>query len=260
MHESLERMGAVVEDRLGAGRIFKVETVLSNPLHLTSRIDRPTFVSFFQFLTTRMMEASPPNSTSVANVPGEASSRKKQSRIPSARSMSFRKCTDTTRRAVITRKCWLCGLDWEPSLDVAHNVGASIPLGRVCSSFLFISLVLDLVLLVDDLWVEGDSADDERLGVWKGLGILPEVFYPAHIDNLILLCKNCHSGYHCDYPGWVVLPQDLDFFINFEKNDYAARIAAAKHGVQQERALPQVTFLFILLIFRHADISRFYTW
>src|SRR2546421_3744741 len=101
-----------------------------------------------------MMEASPPNSTSVANVPGEASPRAKQSRIPSARSTSFRKATDTTRGAVITRDdrtCWLCGMGWEPSLDVAHNVGASIPLGRVCSSFLFISLVLDLVLLVDDL-------------------------------------------------------------------------------------------------------------
>jgi hypothetical protein len=71
---------------------------------------------------------------------------------------------------------------------------------------------------------------------------LPEAFYPAHVDNLILLCKNCHSAYNCRYPGWIVLPQDLDFFIKFENNDYAARIAAAKRGVQQRRALPQVPF------------------
>jgi lactate racemase len=34
MHEALERMGAVVEQRLGHGRIFKLETVLSNPLQV----------------------------------------------------------------------------------------------------------------------------------------------------------------------------------------------------------------------------------
>lgn len=34
MHESLDRMGAVVEARLGRERIFKLETVLSNPLQV----------------------------------------------------------------------------------------------------------------------------------------------------------------------------------------------------------------------------------
>src|SRR5439155_24099486 len=34
MHESLERMGRVVNERLGDGRIFKVETLLSNPLQV----------------------------------------------------------------------------------------------------------------------------------------------------------------------------------------------------------------------------------
>jgi hypothetical protein len=34
MHESLDRMGAVVEDRVGSRRIFKLETVLSNPLQV----------------------------------------------------------------------------------------------------------------------------------------------------------------------------------------------------------------------------------
>jgi lactate racemase len=34
MHETLDRMGAVVDERLGLGRIFKVETVLSNPLQV----------------------------------------------------------------------------------------------------------------------------------------------------------------------------------------------------------------------------------
>ncbi|HEX9376031.1 MAG TPA: lactate racemase domain-containing protein [Actinomycetota bacterium] len=34
MHEALDRMGAVVERELGPGRIFKVETLLSNPLEV----------------------------------------------------------------------------------------------------------------------------------------------------------------------------------------------------------------------------------
>ena len=183
------------------------------------------------------MEATPPDSIRVANDP-EASSKAKQPHIPSVQASSFRRATDITRNVVINRDgrmCWLCCLDWESSLDVAHNVDASIPLVWVCSSFLFISLVLDFVLLVE-------SADYVQLEAWKELGILPEVFYPAHVDNLILLCKNCHSAYDCNYPAWIVLPQSLDYFINFENNDYAARIAAAKRGFQQRRALPQVPF------------------
>ena len=77
---------------------------------------------------------------------------------------------------------------------------------------------------------------------WKELGILPALFYPAHVDNLILLCSNCHVAYDRNYPGWILLPHNLDLFINFEKTDYAARVAAAKCGVFQGRALPQVPF------------------
>jgi hypothetical protein len=97
------------------------------------------------------MEATPPDSIGVANDP-KASSKVKQPHIPSVHASSFRKATDTTRNVVVNRDgrmCWLCCLDWESSLDVAHNVDASIPLARVCSSFLFISLVLDFVLLVE---------------------------------------------------------------------------------------------------------------
>jgi hypothetical protein len=83
------------------------------------------------------------------------------------------------------------------------------------------------------------------------------MFYPAHITNLILLCRNCHSDYDQNYPGWFLLPTDLDFFIDFEKKDYAERVTAAEQGILQERALPQVLppifgsiLLFIALIYR----------
>ena len=96
------------------------------------------------------MEATPSDSIQVANDP-EASSKAKQPHIPSVQATSFRKATDSTRNIVINRDgrmCWLCCSKWASSLDVAHNVDASIPLVWVCSSFLFISLVLDFVLLV----------------------------------------------------------------------------------------------------------------
>jgi hypothetical protein len=86
-------------------------------------------------------------STPVANGPREASSTTNQSRIPSVLSTSFRKASDSTKNAVISRdnrKCWLCSVELASVLEVAHNVSASISLEKVCSSFLFISLVLDL--------------------------------------------------------------------------------------------------------------------
>jgi hypothetical protein len=94
------------------------------------------------------MEATPPDSILVP----EASSKAKQPYIPSVQASSFRRATETTRNMVINRDgrmCWLCCAKWESSLDVAYNVDASIPVAWVCSSFLFISLVLDSVLLVE---------------------------------------------------------------------------------------------------------------
>jgi hypothetical protein len=115
-----------------------------------SGVPSPTLL--LVILTTRIMEPSSLVSTPVSNDRGAASSKVKQLRIPSVQATSFRKASDGTKNAVIIRdhrKCWLCGAGWQPLLEVAHNVAASIPLEWVCSSFLCISLVLDFVLLVE---------------------------------------------------------------------------------------------------------------
>lgn len=75
---------------------------------------------------------------------------------------------------------------------------------------------------------------------WQEMGILHEEFYPAHLDNLLTLCLNCEVIYMGVYPSYVVLPEDLDPFIQFETMDYAAREIAAKKGVEQKRSLPAV--------------------
>ena len=94
------------------------------------------------------MEATPSDSIPVS----EASSKAKQPYIPSVQASSFRKATETTKNVVTARDgrvCWLCCMGWSPILEVAHNINAGVPLEWVCSSFLFISLVLDFVLLVE---------------------------------------------------------------------------------------------------------------
>jgi len=42
-------------------------------------------------------------------------------------------------------------------------------------------------------------------------------FYPAHPDNAILLCANCHTEFDDSIPGFIVLPTNLDFFIEYEE-------------------------------------------
>jgi hypothetical protein len=86
--------------------------------------------------------------------------------------------------------------------------------------------------------VENNSTGSEQIDGWKSRGILPQTFYPGSIDNLILLCSGCHSGYDAVVSDWAMLPQDLKFFIDFERADYDARVAAAGQGIRQPRALP----------------------
>lgn len=43
-------------------------------------------------------------------------------------------------------------------------------------------------------------------------------------ENSILLCKNCHTQFDDSAnPGFVFLPSDLQYFINFEKDDFETR-------------------------------------
>ncbi|OAT04961.1 hypothetical protein BDBG_01434 [Blastomyces gilchristii SLH14081] len=72
--------------------------------------------------------------------------------------------------------CWLCEGPY-PSLiqvEVAHNVHASI-----------------------------EATVAHR---WQAMGILPQVFYRAHLKHMMRLCITCH-GYDDPYPIWAILPE-----------------------------------------------------
>ena len=70
--------------------------------------------------------------------------------------------------------------------------------------------------------------------------ILPVDFYPSSMNNLITLCVLCYSYYDMTNPIVVILPADLNRFIEFEVQDYHEREEAAQRGVKQQRALPEV--------------------
>jgi hypothetical protein len=140
-----------------------------------------------------------------------SSIRLSSARIPSENATSFFNPTDTVKSAVYLReerRCWLCNEEYKPILEVAHNVDAFVPI--------------------------------QKLRNWKELEMLPRSFYPGHASNLILLCSNCHGGYDSDYPAWLMLPQNLKLFIDFEEQDYNERVAAARRGVSKERSLPNL--------------------
>lgn len=48
-----------------------------------------------------------------------------------------------------------------------------------------------------------------------------------HIDNRVLLCSNCHRKFDSNRtpPGWVLLPSDLDYFINWEEYETANSVS-----------------------------------
>ena len=74
------------------------------------------------------------------------------------------------------------------------------------------------------------------------MGILPVDFFPGNLNNVISICLLCHQYYELDHPGWVLLPEDMNKFIEFEIQDYIEREEAAKRGVGQRRTLPPVCF------------------
>lgn len=75
------------------------------------------------------------------------------------------------------------------------------------------------------------------------MGIVRSGFHPSVPENLMLLCGTCHIRYDQEYPGFVVLPDNVAQFIQHERDDYKARERAAALGIAQPRTLPAVCSL-----------------
>lgn len=60
-----------------------------------------------------------------------------------------------------------------------------------------------------------------------------------HVDNGIGLCPTCHNNFNtAPDPRLVIVPTDLDFFINYEELDYRDRMLAANQGFAVPRQCP----------------------
>jgi hypothetical protein len=59
-------------------------------------------------------------------------------------------------------------------------------------------------------------------------------------DNATGLCPTCHRNFDAPFdPGFVFLPEDLDYFVRFEKADQTRRRQEkAAHGIQLARLVP----------------------
>jgi hypothetical protein len=66
--------------------------------------------------------------------------------------------------------------------------------------------------------------------LYQKYGFFPPEIYP--------LCANCHTEFDDSIPGFIVLPTNLDFFIEYEERDYESRINAARDGEERERSVP----------------------
>lgn len=64
-------------------------------------------------------------------------------------------------------------------------------------------------------------------------------FSLSGIENAISLCPNCHTAFDSlSDPGFVFVPSQLLFFIEFEISDYERRIRESQQGFQSSRICP----------------------
>ncbi|KAJ5899887.1 hypothetical protein N7495_004631 [Penicillium taxi] len=101
--------------------------------------------------------------------------------------------TETTKFAIRARdnnKCWAC---MSPDVEFAHVMARA----------------------------------DRQFPLWVSAGLVDYKLSSA--ENGISLCPTCHDQYdRYEDPGFLILPSDLQFFVNFEMNDKKRREKEAK--------------------------------
>ncbi|KAI9769342.1 MAG: hypothetical protein M1840_004043 [Geoglossum simile] len=142
--------------------------------------------------------------------PTSSGRKRRKPSVPDQLSLSFVKPSRSTKQQLFIRdsfQCWLCGAKQSDILQASHNLCAA------------------------------DPAVFQR---YKSQGIFPaSLTHPAHVENLILLCVSCHKLYDASFPKWIMLPEDLGFFINWEEEDYKQREEqATREGIAVPRTVP----------------------
>ncbi|KAJ5893980.1 hypothetical protein N7495_005671 [Penicillium taxi] len=119
--------------------------------------------------------------------------------ISCASSGGFPASVQSTARRLCHDVCWVCG-----SLDpeIAHAFGKA----------------------------------DKGISKWRERELMN--FAPRGLDNSIPLCPNCHSQYdRVSDPGLTIIPVDIPYFLNFEKEDQVRRLNG---GWKEQREVPTI--------------------
>ncbi|KAI5310079.1 hypothetical protein KEM55_001806 [Ascosphaera atra] len=94
---------------------------------------------------------------------------------------------------------------------------------------------------------------------WIQMGFLGKDFNLNSAANLVYLCSFCHGQFDESYPELLLLPRDLQLYIDHEKRDYQERSRAAAKGLIVRRTTPpnhNVLFEAIHLVSGH-DCQEF---
>jgi len=83
------------------------------------------------------------------------------------------------------------------------------------------------------------KGDEIVFELFKSRNLLPDLFNLSSVSNGISLCPTCHVNFDAYHdPGFVILPSNLQYFIDFEVANYSQREASALRGVAEPRTTP----------------------
>ncbi|KAK6495563.1 hypothetical protein TWF481_002611 [Arthrobotrys musiformis] len=153
------------------------------------------------------------------------SSRQPPSVTPSdTSSRSFANSTKEKIKRVTKSACWLCGHRETSHLDACHVVAKA----------------------------NGEYHDA------LDRGILGKEFSIKSASNGIALCKICHTSFDCSVPDFIILPLNLDFFLDFERRNYQRRLDSWQSNPGSDIPLRSVPHMNACLINlgNHPDVPK----
>ncbi|KAE8381464.1 hypothetical protein BDV26DRAFT_255660 [Aspergillus bertholletiae] len=141
-----------------------------------------------------------PSSSIHTNIIMSDTTSVRTSRASSLKSNAFSESTKLRVRQIDGDECWACGT--EPP-HICHVV----------------------------------AQEDRQAPLWVELGLID--FPLTSVLNAIPLCPSCYDQFDClTDPGFIFIPKDLQFFIEYELKDRERRKTAAEKGVILKREIP----------------------
>ncbi|KAK6523126.1 hypothetical protein TWF694_006021 [Orbilia ellipsospora] len=75
-------------------------------------------------------------------------------------------------------------------------------------------------------------------------------------SNAIPLCKRCHAHFDKQHPLFIILPVDLEWFLDFERADFQQREECLRQGIDRRRLVPTAEMYRAHLASKKPDTLR----